>query len=428
MTVRRWLAFGAVMGALGLAWSPTQARELVASDDGETAWEGWGYFKNQALGFYFRDIPLYDADWAGQDSTRIRLSTEIYAGRFRAGVDYELHHTVRSEVLQQQVAGAFGSTSTRPRLWDIEPTDLPDVRLEHDIDRLFIAFSVGPADITVGRQVITWGSAWFWKPTDRFSPFSPMDIDPDVKRGVDAVRAEVFLGETSSLDLVASFERHADTDRELWVHGGARLRTTVSSYDLALSVARFQETDEGDFMVGAEFSGAIESVGFRGEAAFNIMEESHDWDIEAVVGADYHFETKTTLAGELFYNGYGAGDPDGYDDLLLDPVRGERLSRGEAFQLGRYYLGATVEQEANPLVTVTGSLITNLRDPSALLIAGVRWSVAENILCTAGVMVPFGERPEVVYGAGGLFPVGLSVPSEYGLAPALGYMVWKVSM
>ncbi|NOZ01824.1 MAG: hypothetical protein GXP54_08040 [Deltaproteobacteria bacterium] len=427
--------------------APAFAGEIWTSDDEEMAVQYWGYLKNQALGMHSLGIDLYPEEVAGQDTTKIRLGLKFDSDVFRAGLEYEFRFTFLSDGMEGGATSLIGSTAPRPRLWDVGSFDGPNVLTEHDIDRYWVAFSAGPVDITLGRQAITWGSSWFWKPTDRFSPFSPMDVDPDVKRGVDAARVEIYTGQTSKLDLVTTFERHPGTDREYWVHGGARFRMSLGGYDLALSAARFQMADEADWMVGFEFSGSIEKVGFRGEAAFNYMQKTGDWDIEAVIGADYHFPFKLTLAGEFFFNGYGAADPDGYNEYLMSPgtcrgmiagtafeafsplcstMKGERLERGEAFQMGRYYLGITAVQEVHPLVSLTLTSITNLRDPSTLLIFGLRWSVIQDVRLTAGVLVPLGEKPDVTTDPTGAFQL-VDAKSEFGLMPVLGYAVIKFS-
>ena len=401
--------------------APLQARELWSSDDGEFAWEGWGYIKSQNLGMHFRDVDFYPQNSGAMNAGIMRLATDLYWGDTRLNLEHEFTFRALTSGLENDTTGlGFGTTQAdRPRLFDVDDIDGDGVTLVSNIDRLALSFPLGAADIRVGRQAISWGSAWFWKPTDRFSPFSPMDIDPDVKRGVDALRAEIYFGPSTSLDLVTTFERHEDTDRELWVHGGARFRTTIGRYDLAISAARFQLSEASNFMAGLEFTGELGDVGFRGEAAFNYLPETEEWDVEGVLGADYHFSMGITLAGELFYNGLGT-DSDGYADFLLDKTSttAERLQRGEAFNFGRYYAGIALTQEVTPLINVTLSAIGNLTDPSAFVIAGLQWSVVENGRITAGAVLPVGEKPDALAGR---------LSSEYGLYPALGYAVMKLS-
>ena len=410
---------GSLLVAAALLLSlPAQATEFWESEDGDWAWEGGGFLKAQGMGMGFRGIDLYKlatgADRAGMQTTKLRLGTDLYCRDLRIGAQYEVRMTVFTEGMDFGTAmPGFGSTQAdRPRLWSIPDVDGSGLLLQNDLDRYYLKAALGPMDLTVGRQAISWGSAWFWKPTDRWSPFSPMDIDPDVKRGVDAVRGEIYLGQRTSLDLIATFERHEGIDREYWIHGGAGF----GRWDLAVSVARFQLSEDGNWMVGLETTGEIGKVGVRGEIAANVDEDGERWDIQGVIGADYYFPIKLTLAGEFFYNGYGVDDPDNYSTFILDPVRNERLLRGEAFNMGRYYAGLSLSQELHPLLHLSVAAITNLLDPSALLTAGLRWSVVQNAKVLAGAMVPIGKKPQ-----------GFSIKSEYGAMPVAGYIVMKLS-
>ena len=411
--------------------TPARGEELWASEDEETVLQGSGFLKTQTIGFRFPDQALFPEgmrdERAGRHSATGRLGAHLDWGDIELGAEYQLTATVLSPGLAEQqgaVPGFATTVQTRPRLWDFDADASAGVELMHNLDRYYVQVPLGPLDLTVGRQAITWGSAWFWSPTDRFSPFSPMDVDPDVKRGVDAVRAQVYFGRHTSLDLVAAFERHPDADREWWVNGGMRFRTHLLETDLALSAARFQQSAEGDWMLGAEFSGQLGKVGFRGEACVNYLDGAGSWDVEAVLGWDYHFPIGLTLAGELFFNGYGTDDTDEYieyffdpaDPLNPEPAKGERLRRGEAFNIGRYYAAITADQEIHPLLHLTFSAIGNLGDPSVLMTAGLQWSVRQDVRVTAGAMVPVGESPD-----------GLLLASEYGVYPIVGYGVVKVS-
>lgn len=403
--------------------APAGAREWWAGDDGETAVEGWGYVKDSILAAHFMGIDLYPDEAGATNSLRARLGVDTYHKKFKFGFELELFADTRFLGFAGTDRTIFGTTATRPRLVEVPSWENSHATLGLNVDRLYFRWSAGPVDITVGRQAISWGSAWFWKPTDRFAPFSPTDIDPDVKRGVDAIRLEAYATDTTSIDVIASFEHHSDDDElPIWTNAGVRVRTNVKRYDLAVSLARFQNSAEGNWMVGFEFTGELpKKIGFRGEAALNVMEESREVDIEAVVGIDYRFQTRTTLAAEFMFNGYGAASRSDYA-LFLEPTgRGERLARGEAFNMGRYYLGVAVQQEVSPLLNLSFSMIANLADPSAMFMAGLSWSVTQDVRLSAGLMIPVGGRPEMMESK---VP---AIESEYGMMPAVGYTVIKFS-
>ena len=60
------------------------------------------------------------------------------------------------------------------------------------------------ADVTVGRQAITFGKAYFWNPLDEFLPFDARQIDRDYKAGVDAVRVDIPTSPFSGVNVVVA--------------------------------------------------------------------------------------------------------------------------------------------------------------------------------------------------------------------------------
>jgi len=445
----RHLAIRVFFLAVVMAPAGAGATELWSSYDGTFVLEGWGFWKTQLLSMGFdEDSPLASGDWALQSLSKLRLGGKMYFGDVAVAAEVETRTMLNLGALSGEgdsgLMVGFDSTRTgRGRLWDADPVASDSIGWELDLDRLNVQVPLGPMDLTIGRQAVSWGSAWFWKVTDRFTPFSPFDIDADVKKGVDGVRGEIFLGQTTSLDIVGTVEQ--DPQAEDWEFGranaGARLRTTFGRFDLAVSAAWFWR----EMMVGLEFAGELGQIGFRGEGAFNYSWKLEDWDIEAVVGIDYHLPWKMHMAIELFFNGYGTDDPDEYMDYYVDkskidyslvdlanpdlsgrnltPDKGERLVRGEAFNIGRYYVGLMMDQELHPLLRLTFSSIVNLRDPSTLLVAGLRWSVVENVRLTAGAMIPIGKKAEAPESVFEMPALG----SEFGDFPIVGYVVLKSS-
>lgn len=69
----------------------------------------------------------------------------------------------------------------------------------HRVDRFNATLSLGPAALTLlGRQAISWGTTLLLTPAD---PFVPSDPFREYRAGVDAVRAQWFLGPTSALEV-----------------------------------------------------------------------------------------------------------------------------------------------------------------------------------------------------------------------------------
>ena len=103
---------------------------------------------------------------------------------------------------------------------------------------------------------------------------------------------------------------------------------------------------------------------------------------------------------ELYHNGLGRSDP---VDAFLDQNIMDRMLRGELFTLGRNYAAALLQCELHPLFNVACTAITNLHDPSGILLPRAVWDMAQNIQLTFGAMLFLGAR-DTEYG-------GIAVPS-----------------
>lgn len=316
--------------------------------------------------------------------------------------------------------------------------DLGDgVPVQHRVDRLVLSAKLPSVDVSVGRQPISFGSGRVFTPLDLVNPFSPATIDAEYKPGVDAVRVDGYAGTAGKVSIAAAYAG----DQPLI---GANRRTTGPIVDdLVLAamgqgtvgvtdVAGFFGVVHGDPVVGTSIVSAIGPVGLHGDATLTIPGGGDPPFVRAVVGADGRPTGKTTVMGEAYVQSFGASSPDHYLDALSDP----RFLRGEVWQLGQVYAALSVAQEITPLVAANVSVIGNLRDPSALIVAGGSWSVADNAVVAFGAYLGAGKRPDTVdvglaidlaTGAPMVVPptteaLAASVNSEFGLYPAVVYL------
>jgi hypothetical protein len=274
------------------------------------------------------------------------------------------------------------------RLVDFDPVlaEKGGFMLQHNLDLLALKLRTPFADITAGRQVLSWGSGRFWNPTDLLSPFGPTDIDREVRRGIDAVRVSIPLAETTQLEL-------------LWLpqleprdHGGVlRTQFNLGGFDIASSVAKYVR----DAVFGLESTGDIGPVGVHGELAATVgldhmPQAEPDRFLRAVVGADVRPLDDLVLTGEYYFNGWGATDPSGY----LGVLRSARVTRGEVFGAGRHYLGLAAAWQASELLSVQATAITNLQDPSVLIVPALEYWAEQSVLLRVGGYVPLGRQPD----------------------------------
>jgi hypothetical protein len=244
-------------------------------------------------------------------------------------------------------------------------------------------------DLTVGRQVLSWGTGRLWNPTDVLSPFPPTVVDREVRRGFDAVRLAVALGEVTQLEVLYLPQRTlADTG------GVARFLTNVAGWDGSVSVGKYVR----DFVFGADVVGDLGPVGVHGEAAYTLEVLGlgsgpvaiGDHFFRGVVGAEARPNEKLLLLAEYSFNGYGTTDPSRYAAILTSP----RVQRGEIFGAGQHQAAVVASYLANDLFTAQLSALVNLTDPSALLVPSIEYSFTQTVLLRAGANIPIGRGPD----------------------------------
>ncbi|HKA53297.1 MAG TPA: hypothetical protein VKJ47_06505 [Candidatus Binatia bacterium] len=387
---------------------PRSAVALVEyhSDDNAFSLRLSGYLKTLALGL---TPSLPGTEDGAEDFSRARLMLD---GTLGAYVSWSVHyeHFAVVNPLKETTAGLFtGSSATnRQRLsllpldWTIKDTG--SLFWQHELDRLNVRFSFPAADIVVGRQAISWGVGRFWNPSDIFIGFSPVQIDREYKTGVDAVTMKVPLGSATQLETVYAAFGEDFRDQST----GARVRTTVRKFDLGMMAAK----SFTDFVTGPFFDGEIRGAGIRGEFTFtHNTTEPHPKEprtfFRAVSSADYRFANSLYMLFEYYYNGFGTTDPGEYTAR----AKSERRTRGEIFNVGRHYIGSSLEYELHPLVNVALSTQWNLLDQSVLLGPLLNISLSDEADLQTGAYFPFGT---------GL--VGQHVKSEYGLYPKVYYL------
>lgn len=307
------------------------------------------------------------------------------------------------------VAG-LGVSAVPGRAVDLEWTWIDDERLRarHDIDRLAVTVYTPPADVTVGRQAITWGDALLFPVADLWSRFSPFELDTEEKPGIDALRALAYPRRGLEVDAVV-----ADRGDQDDVSAGARASLSLPSADLYVAAGRLWN----EALAAAGLAWLLESVKLRAEAAVARDLDADRWqDPRITLGVD-RIGTRWSATAEYHYNGLGAADPDGY----LDRLRSETFARGESYYLGRHYLGGLASWTADEAerVRLAGTLLVNLEDPSAAFSPVLTWELGRSARLSFGGLLTWGQVPA--------FPGGLpALGSEYGTYGDLGYTRFSV--
>lgn len=382
-----------VAGLLVALAGPPPARAaltLLESADGATTFSLGGYAR-ELSGVQLpavRGLELPDA--LGLSQALVRLEWKLVVGQVGT---FEVHDRLALTVSGGQVplAGGLGLgvTPAPARSVDLSSriVDEAGTRLEHDVDRLVLRLFLGRVDVAVGRQAITWGTSSLFTVADVWAAFSPFDLDTSQKRGVDAVRVGLPLGERAELDVVV-----ADRGRAEDVSAGARVTAYLGEADVYVAAAKAWRA----LCVAAGVSWATGEWKLRGEVwwpAWDLDEEAPQRP-RATAGVDW-FHGDLTLTVEGHWHGEGAAGPADYAAYAL--ASGE-LARGESFWLGRAYAGVAARYELTEQLALTVSVIANLVDPSALIVTSLRYDIAENVDLSLGAFDGIGGGADVAAG------------------------------
>ena len=291
--------------------------------------------------------------------------------------------------------------------WEIAADDRFAYR--HEIDRGLVALHPEWGDVTIGRQAIGLGRGVLFGAVDVFNPFSPLEVDREWRRGVDAFRAEYRLSTTSSAECVAAFG-------ETWEQSAllGRFRGYLGDIDGSLIVGQRAE----DFMVGTTFSAIVAEAEVHGElAVFDTPEAQPDGTLwggshlatKAVLGSSYTFDIGNglTLLGEYHYCDFGVEDAEDALMRLQDRDFQKRYLRGDTQILGRQALAAQLSYSFNEAVNGSFLVLTNPTDGSGVLGPALRLDLDRHVTLITNAFIPWGDEP-----------VNGRLQSEYGASPA----------
>jgi len=348
---------------------------------------------------------LKDQDTESLFQTSLRLMAD---GRAWKRLSYEVHVVQTLNLASASAGGLFlDSGSNRYQALDgtWEQYNEGDISANLALDRFNVKLSFPWADLTVGRQAITFGKAYFWNPLDVFLPFAAEQYERDYKTGVDAVRLDLPIGNFSGVSLIGVLGREIAlsgrfvNEHESWDsswYGSAllfRAYTNVADWDLAIQSGKIY----GGYQLGGGAVGEIGLLEFRFEAAYFTPEgesaslpfpfqgqllEDH-W--AAVLGVGHRFENTLTLEFEYLYN--GAGDSDNLEASLL------RLAQGSTLHMGTHLTGALVSYDIIPILNVQAVWIYSFSDQSSLLQPVFTLSLSDEAELLFGASFSVGSRP-----------------------------------
>jgi len=304
------------------------------------------------------------------------------------------------------------------RLYPSEGSDVKSFGISQNLDRAFVTLSPSFADVYIGRQAISWGSARVVNPTDIIAPFSFDQLDTEERMGVDAVRIRIPTGVMGEVDLGAVLGEDMELKESATF---LRWRFYAMDTDFSLLLLKFQE----NLLAGVDIARSIGGAGFWFESAYVLADAFHE-SVEsrsprrnegenyakATIGIDYSFSDKNYSFVEYHWNQAGGGKPEEYITRLTSAA----YTQGATYLLGKHYLIPGVTYQITPLISLNSQILINLLDPSAFLSPGLEYNIAQNIYVSIGALVGIGSVSET----GSIFR------SEFGEYPEIYYSSFRI--
>ena len=182
--------------------------------------------------------------------------------------------------------------------------------------------------------------------------------------------------------------------------GGVRAQFYLNFGEVFVAAAKSYE----DLALAAGLSADVDTVKLRGEVMARFDLDKGELELpRATVGLDWFYSDSFMGGVELHFNGFGTDDTSdmGY---LSHAAQEPALTRGEGYLLGQLYAGTYLSYRPHELITLSGSALMNLSDPSALISWSLGWEVLQSVDLSIGGYHGAGE--------------GL----EFGLSGHLGYL------
>jgi|GEM_PF-3571984 len=319
-----------------------------------------------ALGSFKSFINYRDDSVNSTERLRLKFEQDLFDSAV-LDVEYELAGFFGGELSSPLSRDILNKTKPYFLGLDYVVSDQDDCVIRHRVDRLKLSWN----GWTAGRDAVSFGAGRIFSPMDIFEPFGAAEIDRENKTGIDIIKYDMGLTDFSDATLLFA------PSRESAGIAVARARATFSGFETSILTAQ----TSGESSYGFAFDGSVWDAGFRGEVYHSILEGRGDVD-RTMLGCDYMFRSGLYVIGELYFNGFGAGDKREYD--WYNYIRGDSLT------LARRYLALGYSKDFWSLWTADGYVISNLDDGSRLYWQELKYSLSDDSVVKSGVMLSSG--------------------------------------
>ncbi|MCX7024994.1 MAG: hypothetical protein NT080_10280 [Spirochaetes bacterium] len=296
-------ATAALFVAVALAAAPA----AEGQETGDPTFGFTGSVAHRSAGAWVGAGALDPGDFSYGSTTSLSATLRALGDGARAEASFEA--SVSTGIIAAVAWAAAGSSDT---IVSPDPASEgpPSTLFALRARTLFVKLDLGPATVQAGRQVVNFGSGLAFSPADVFASIDLSGLQI-ARRGVDAIRVAVPLGDLSSLDLVA-----APTASPADGIYALRLRGFALGVDAAATASRDGDAERWSF--AADFKTDL-VAGLYGEAVVDLAPDA-DPVFRGMAGADWSIGD-FLFAGEYHCNGaaISGGGPLAPEDAFPGP-------------------------------------------------------------------------------------------------------------
>ena len=388
-----------------------------------------------------------------QSQNALRLMTSyLSSSKGNIEIDYEIQplyfsNSTMAEYYTKENLGVIGGTvssaSNQYRFKDLDAV-LSDVGnlgvVLQNLDRFNYQYSNQYGDLTIGRQVLSFGSARFTNPTDIFIPFAIQTLNQEYRVGIDAIRYKADVGDFAVIDMgLVIGEDGKKQNSAAFLRG----KNSIQGNDIEAIAIILDDA----WLLGGGIERSIGDFGFWFEAAYMDWQQSHNRNVidtvndtighhplESVavdnfatntlplagaytdnywrssIGSDYALNEDVIIMIEYHYNGAGSNNVEDYTKLATQAP----YQKAGVYLYGEHYLIPALTWLASPLVSVSASAFYNISDSSVFLTLSSETSWSDNLYSDFGLYISHGDTLQ--YNASNA-DIGYTLGSEFGAYP-----------
>jgi hypothetical protein len=307
------------------------------------------------------------------------------------------------------IGGTVTSASNQYRYEDLDAV-LTEVGnhgvVLQNLDRFNYQYSNQYGDLTIGRQVLSFGSARFINPTDIFIPFAIQTLNQEYRVGIDAIRYKADMGDFAVVDMgLVIGEDGKKQNSAAFLRG----KNSIKGNDIEAIAIMLDDA----WLLGGGIERAIGDFGFWFETAYmnwqkndtakqhtSTMEELDANPLPSVhptsytdnywrssIGSDYALNENIIIMIEYHYNGAGSNNAEYYTELATEAP----YQKAGVYLYGEHYIIPALTWLASPLISVSTSAFYNIRDRSMFLTINSEMSWSDNLYSDFGLYISHGD-------------------------------------